>query len=361
MEINNLVKDSIQLLREMVMLPSLSGDEGRVFDHITHKLMNWDLPYMNEGYNILVKNKYYQDDKPTLMLCAHIDTVAPCEGYTFNPFEPGDDPEVVYGLGSNDDGGCVVSMLGVMRYFYSQLLPINLLLVLSCEEETSGANGMHLLAQGNPYVRKAKWAIVGEPTCLKAAISERGLLVIDAVATGLSGHAGRGEGENAMYKAIDDIQKLRQYKFDKVSPTMGEMRMSINQINSGVAHNVTPDRCEFVIDVRPTDVYTNEEIMRDLKLLCSCQLTPRAFSSKASVTKSDGLLLKSLKTLDIDMFSSPTTSDWMELYCDAVKIGPGDSQRSHKKDEYILVSEISDAVNVYVALVQRISRFVDKS
>lgn len=352
MEMNKLVAESIQLLREMVMLPSLSGEEGRVFDHITHKLTNWGLPYMNEGYNILVKNKYYQDDKPTLMLCAHIDTVAPCEGYSFNPYEPGDDPTTIYGLGSNDDGGCVVSMLAVMRHFYSQDLPINLLLVLSCEEETSGANGIHLLAQGNPYVRNAKWALVGEPTCMQAAVSERGLLVIDAVTTGVSGHAGRGEGVNAMYAAIDDIQKLRQYKFDKVSPSMGEMRMSINQITSGVAHNVTPDRCEFVIDIRPTDVYTNEEVLADLRHLCTSQLTPRAFSSKASATKVDGALYKSLQALNIDMFSSPTTSDWMELYCDAVKIGPGDSQRSHKKDEYILVKEILQAVDSYICIIQ---------
>ena len=352
MERNNLIKDSIQLLREMIMLPSLSGEEGRVFDHITHKLTNWGLSYMNEGYNILVKNKYYQDDKPTLMLCAHIDTVAPCEGYSFNPFEPGDDPTAVYGLGSNDDGGCVVSMLAVMRQFYSQQLPINLLLVLTCEEETSGANGMHLLAQGNPYVRNAKWALVGEPTCMKAAVSERGLLVIDAVAIGVSGHAGRGEGVNAMYAAIDDIQKLRQHKFEKVSPSMGEMRMSVNQITSGVAHNVTPDRCEFVIDIRPTDVYNNEEVLVDLRQLCTSRLTPRAFSSKASATDVEGKLYKTLQVLNIDMFSSPTTSDWMELYCDAVKIGPGDSQRSHKKDEFIYVKEISRAIDSYISIIQ---------
>ena len=353
---NKLVADSIQLLREMVMLPSLSGDEGRVFDHITRKLTSWGLPYMNEGYNILVKNQYYRDDKPTLMLCAHIDTVAPCEGYSFNPFEPGDDPTTVYGLGSNDDGGCVVSMLAVMRHFYSQDLPINLLLVLSCEEETSGVNGMHLLAQGNPYVRNAKWAIVGEPTCMKAAISERGLLVIDGVTTGVSGHAGRGEGINAMYLAMDDIQKLRQYKFEKVSPLMGEVRMSVNQITSGVAHNVTPDRCEFVIDIRPTDVYTNDEVLADLRQICTSQLTPRAFSSKASATDTKGQLYKSLEALNIEKFSSPTTSDWMELYCDAVKIGPGDSQRSHKKDEYILVKEIEKGVEIYSDMICLIIR-----
>jgi acetylornithine deacetylase len=232
----------------------------------------------------------------------------------------------------------------------------NLVLALTCEEERSGKNGMtglwgSRLCSRNEAVKGATaidYAIVGEPTGMKAATAERGLMVIDATAHGTSGHAARNEGVNALYIAMEDICRLRQHEFGRISRKMGKVNLNVTQINAGTAHNVVPDRCDFVIDIRPTEQYRNEEILQELQKICSSTLTARNLANRSSATFVDSPLQKATEELGIEAFSSPTTSDWMRISCDAVKMGPGDSSRSHKKNEYVLVSEISEGIKTYI-------------
>ena len=288
------------------------------------------------------------------MLCAHIDTVAPCEGYTFDPYKPENCPaDMVQGLGSNDDGASVVSMTAAFRYFTenAENCP-DFLLVLTCEEERSGVNGMTGLW---PEIKDTvNYAIVGEPTCMKAATAERGLLVIDATAHGVSGHAARNEGVNAIGIALQDITALQNHVFERISPRMGKVNLNVTQINAGSAHNVIPDICTFVIDIRPTEQYTNEEILEELQGICKSELKARNLSNRSSATYTDSPLQKTAEELGIDTFSSPTTSDWMRISCDAVKMGPGDSSRSHRKDEFVTVKEIEGGINNYIKYIYRL-------
>jgi acetylornithine deacetylase len=300
---------------------------------------------------------------------------------------------MVQGLGSNDDGASVVSMIAAYRYITSSdrvglknnpsqtsLGPspcgqegstvfktsptptYNIILVLTCEEERSGKGGMTGLWGRRMCARKdamegctaVDYAIVGEPTGMKAAIAERGLLVIDAVAEGVSGHAARNEGVNALYIAMEDIQTLRSHIFEKVSPRMGKVNLNVIQINAGTAHNVIPDRCSFVIDIRPTEQYTNQEILEELQAICKSNLTPRNLLNQSSATFECSTLQQTADILGIETFSSPTTSDWMRIDCDAIKMGPGDSARSHKKDEYVTVGEICNGIKTYIDFISRL-------
>ena len=228
----------------------------------------------------------------------------------------------------------------------------NLILVLTCEEERSGTGGMTGLCP--ELAPKVDFAIVGEPTGMKAATSERGLLVIDATAHGVSGHAARNEGCNALYKALEDIEKLRNHCFSKVSPRMGKVNLNVTQINAGSAHNVIPDRCDFVIDIRPTEQYSNEEILAELQTICSSELKARNLANRSSATFEGSPLQKAAERLGIETFSSPTTSDWMRIGCDAVKMGPGDSARSHRKDEFVLVEEIRNGIETYIEFIKNL-------
>lgn len=347
--------DSIALLRSLVAVPSQSFFEDKAADFLFDKLSLWGLSPKRLKNNIYVPNDGYDASKPTLVLDAHIDTVPPSPSYTRDPYESGEDPEMIFGLGANDDGGSVVSMIAVCRHFYKEKMPINLVLTLSAEEERSGSDGFSLLLSENgpSEVRDAKWAIMGEPTGMKAATGERGLLVLDCTAEGVSGHAANGGGVNALYKAIDDIEKLRHFKFDRISPVMGEVRLNVTQINAGAAHNVIPDKCSFVVDVRPTEQYSNAEIFEMLQKECGSTLKARNLANRASVTPAGSALVRTLEKKGIECFSSPTTSNWVRAgKIEAIKMGPGESVRSHKADEYILASEIGDAVEKYIDFVQ---------
>ena len=358
--------EAVQLLREMIAIPSASFNEDAVCSHICCWMNAHGIAHERIGNNIIAEH-ICDPSKPTLMLCAHIDTVEPCEGYTFNPYKPENCPaDMVQGLGSNDDGASVVSMIAAYRYItdgsISTKTPINIILVLTCEEERSGKGGMTGLWGSRICARKdakegcipVDYAIVGEPTGMKAAIAERGLLVIDAVAEGVSGHAARNGGVNALYIALEDIAKLREHEFAKVSPRMGKVSLNVTQINAGSAHNVIPDRCSFVIDIRPTEQYTNQEILDELQAICKSRLTPRNLLNQSSATFEDSPLQKAAEELGIETFSSPTTSDWMRISCDAIKMGPGDSARSHKKDEYVTVEEISKGIKTYIEFIERL-------
>lgn len=358
---DKLASEAVDLLKEMIAIPSPSFSEDAVCTHICRWMEGRAIPYTRKGNNIICRNQK-KSEKPMLMLCAHIDTVSPSEGYDFDPYKPdyaqateilGLDDEFVAGLGSNDDGGSVVSMISTFRHFLEQGEDApNLMLVLTCEEERSGKGGMTTL--WNELKEEVDMAIVGEPTGMCAATSERGLLVIDAEAEGVSGHAARNEGVNALYIALEDIAAIRDHKFGKISPRMGEVNVNVTQINAGSAHNVVPASCTFVIDIRPTEQYTNEEILNELQGICRSRLVPRNLSNRSSATGEGTLLIKTAEALGIETFSSPTTSDWMRISCDAVKMGPGDSARSHKKNEYVTCSEIENAISTYIRFIENL-------
>ena len=385
-----LTAEAVELLKEMIAIPSPSFSESAVCEHISGWLSERDIEHRRVGNNLIAEH-IIDPSMPTLMLCAHIDTVSPAEGYGFDPYEPyydvaadvigsaaGQDvgpDDIVAGLGSNDDGASVVAMIATYRYFTQSFWSAvevgndpshsfvvgptpcgqggstkNLMLVLTCEEERSGRNGMTGLWP--ELASKVDFAIVGEPTGMKAATAERGLLVIDATAYGVSGHAARNEGENALYKAMEDIMKLRSHVFGKVSPRMGKVNLNVTQINAGSAHNVIPERCEFVIDIRPTEQYSNEEILEELQGICQSELKPRNLANRSSATFEGSPLQKTAEAMGIETFSSPTTSDWMRITCDAIKMGPGESARSHKKDEFVFVKEIEKGIETYIEFIK---------
>ena len=360
--INTLTSESIALLKEMIAIPSPSFNEDEVCSHICQWLSSKGIEHERVDNNIIAEH-VSDPSYPTLMLCAHIDTVSPCEGYSFDPYKPENSPEgVIQGLGSNDDGASVVSMIAAYRYFIGGIsgfqnrdtpqTRMNLTLVLTCEEERSGKDGMTGL--WGKRLNRIDYAIVGEPTEMKAATSERGLLVIDATAHGVSGHAARNEGKNALYIALEDIEKLRNHVFTKVSPKMGKVNLNVTQISAGSAHNVIPDRCDFVIDIRPTEQYSNEEILHELQGICESELKPRNLANRSSATHEGSPLERVAEQMNIETFSSATTSDWMRITCDAIKMGPGDSNRSHRKDEYVTVQEIESGIITYIEFIKNL-------
>ena len=371
-----LISESVELLKEMVAIPSVSFSEADVCTLISSWLTEKGVEHRRDGNNLIAEH-ISNPDSPTLMLCAHIDTVAASNEYSFDPHKPdyikaaetissyiaeGKIPEapcsqatpenIVAGLGSNDDGASVVSMIAVFRYFKSMTISPNIMLVLSCEEERSGINDMTGL--WHRIKDKVDYAIVGEPTGMKAATAERGLLVIDASAHGISGHAARNEGLNAIHIALEDIERLRTHEFTKISPRMGKVNLNVTQINAGTAHNVIPDLCTFVIDIRPTEQYSNEEILKELQGICRSELKARNLSNLSSATKEGSILQDTAERLGIGTFSSPTTSDWMRIDCDAIKMGPGNSSRSHKKDEFVFVKEIEDGIKTYIEFIENL-------
>lgn len=350
--IEKLTAEAVELLREMVAIPSPSFHEDAVCSHISNWLTAKGVEHERVGNNIIAEH-IVDPSKPTLMLCAHIDTVDPCEGYTFDPYKPENCPtDMIQGLGSNDDGASAVSMIAAFRFFGTRTTIPNITLVLTCEEERSGKGGMTGL--WGKRLNRIDYAIVGEPTGMKAATSERGLLVIDATAHGVSGHAARNEGKNALYIALEDIERLRKHEFTKVSPKMGRVNLNVTQISAGSTHNVIPDRCDFVIDIRPTEQYSNEEILQELQAICESELKPRNLANRSSATKEDSPLQKTAERMGIETFSSATTSDWMRITCDAIKMGPGESTRSHRKDEFVYIDEVRNAIEIYIEFIEKI-------
>ena len=381
--IDRLTAEATGLLKGMVAIPSPSFEEDAVCSYICDWMRERGISYKRIGNNILCgpeqvvgsagdESRDGGERRKCLMLCAHIDTVSPSEDYNFNPYSPDyqeaakiigqvsgramGEEDFVAGIGSNDDGGSVVAMLAAYWYFMEnpEECETDLLLVLSCEEERSGKGGMTGLWED--LKGKVDYAIIGEPTGMRAATSERGLLVIDAVAEGISGHAARNEGVNALYIALEDIEAIRRHKFSRTSVRMGEINVNVTQINAGTAHNVIPDRCAFVIDIRPTEKYSNEEILNELQGICRSRLTPRNLKNSSSATFEESPLQKTLESLEIDTFSSPTTSDWMRVSCDAMKMGPGESSRSHKKDEFILKDEIENGIRTYISFIENFGK-----
>lgn len=353
--INTYYKKAASFLKEMITIPAITFEEGARADFIEKYLKDCGVKIKRVKNNIIAYPPTFETTKQTLLLCAHLDTVPPSSMYTFDPHNPPFDEERIYGLGSNDDGGCLSALLHTFLLFCDlseeyKKLNINLLLAISAEEERSGPNGMRLIYQ--ELKESADFAIIGEPTEMKAAIAERGLLVIDALSEGVSGHAAREEGINAIYTALEDIATLQNYHFPKLSPSMGEVKITVTQINGGTQHNIIPNKCSFVVDIRTTEQYSSEEIFSTLSNELKSTLKARSLSNRSSATPKGHRLITTCETLGIEQFVSPTTSDWIVIDIPAIKMGVGDSSRSHRADEYILKEELYQGIKGYIDFIK---------
>ncbi len=346
---NDYVNDAVELLKKLIETPSVSRDEGRVADLLGDQLMAWNLPYGREGNNLWVGCPNWDNNLPTVMLNAHIDTVRPVSTWSRDPFKAVQEGDRLYGLGSNDCGGGLVCLLQAYRIMLHRPRNFNLLWVASCEEEVSGKDGFSRVL---PFLPPVSVAIVGEPTGMQPAIAEKGLMVIDGYAHGVSGHAARNEGVNAIYEALDDLVWLRDYSFRKVSPLLGPTKMSVTVVEAGTQHNVVPDSLHFVIDVRTNEYYRNEYVFEFLnKHMKKCELKARSFRLHSSSIPEDHPMIVRLKEMGKKPFGSPTLSDQALMPFPSFKLGPGQSSRSHSADEYICISEMSDAIDTYVKLL----------
>ena len=349
---NNYTNDAVALLKDLIAIPSVSRSEEKAADKLGEYLNKWGLPYGREGNNLWVGCQDWDDSRKTLLLNAHIDTVRPVNTWSRDPFSPTLEGDRLYGLGSNDCGGGLVSTLQAYRILLNKPRSYNILWVASAEEEVSGENGLRLVIPKLPTIDVA---IVGEPTGMQPATAERGLMVIDGYAHGVSGHAAREEGVNAIYEALDDLLWLRDYRFRKSSELLGATKLTVTVVESGTQHNVIPDTLHFVIDIRTNEFYQNEYVFEFLKKkMKKCELRARSFRLHSSSIATDHPLVRRCLERGMKPFGSPTLSDQALMPCPSLKLGPGDSARSHAADEYIAIGEIDDAINTYVSLLEGI-------
>lgn len=360
----NLTDASVSLLKKIVAIPSVSRDEASVADFIEAYLCDADSYEVHRsGNNIWLIADGYDAQRPTLLLNAHIDTVKAVSTWTYEPFAATCVDDRIYGLGTNDDGASLVSLMHVFLALGHNQLSYNLVFLASAEEEVSGKGGISSVLGMLP---KVDVALVGEPTGMntdidggvRVAVAEKGLMVLDGTAHGRSGHAARNEGINALYLAVDAIARLRDYSFPKVSPTLGPIKVTTTVISAGTVHNVIPDTCSFVVDVRTTDAYTNQEVAGELqRLVAPVELIPRSTRLQPSgIDHNHPLLRRILEVVpNATLFGSPTLSDQALLPCPSIKMGPGDSSRSHTADEYITVTEISQAISLYREILEHLS------
>ena len=339
--------DTIDLLKNMIRIPSFSRDEGAVADFLERWMLTEGFAARRLGNNLWIESGP-ADGRPTILLNAHIDTVKPASGYTRDPFTPEIEDGCLYGLGSNDDGGSLVALLETYSRLIQKEQPYRLIFSATAEEEVSGKGGLDLIL---PELGRIDFGVMGEPTGMRMAVAERGLMVLDCTAYGKSGHAARNEGVNAIYKAIVDIQWFKSHSFDRVSDFLGAVKMSVTQINAGTQHNVVPDRCTFVVDVRPNGMYTNPELLELIKSSVSCEVKERSTRIGSSHLPMDHPAVVRGLSLGLEPFGSPTTSNQALCHFPTLKIGPGDSARSHSADEYIRLDEIADGIETYVALL----------
>ena len=355
-EISILYEDATALLKQLISVASFSKEEEKTADAIEAFLNSKKIIRNRFLNNVWAVNKYYDVSKPTLLLNSHHDTVKPNKGYTIDPFTAAEKEGKLYGLGSNDAGGCLVSLIATFVHFYNkENLPFNFLLAATAEEEISGKNGIEALLVEEKFKQyNITCALVGEPTLLNMAVAEKGLLVLDCTAYGKAGHAAREEGDNAIYKAIKDIEWFNTYRFDKVSPLLGPMKMSVTIINAGSQHNVVPHECSFTVDVRVNELYTFEEVLSIIKQHTTCHVEPRSIRLRSTAISLDHSLVKGGLSLGKNYYGSPTTSDKALMPFPALKIGPGDSARSHTADEFIYLDEIEQGIQLYITLLHTI-------
>jgi acetylornithine deacetylase len=349
--INTIRKEAITLLQRLIAIPSFSREEAGTADLIASFLEEKGIPVERYCNNVIARTASFDTTKPTWLLNSHHDTVKPAPGYTRDPFLGDIVDGRLYGLGSNDAGGPLVSLMAAFLYFYGQpALPFNLVFAATAEEEISGAGGISSVID---KLGKIDGALVGEPTGMQLAVAERGLLVIDALAEGKAGHAARNEGDSAILKAMADIARLQEPLFDRVSPLLGPVSAKVTVIETeNKAHNVVPATCRFVIDVRVNELYTLEEALEKLRSVLSSSLTPRSLRLRSSVISDEHPLVRAGRALGRAAYGSPTLSDKALMPFPALKIGPGDSARSHTADEYIFVDEIREAITLYIDLLK---------
>lgn len=350
---DRLHQDAISLLKQLIATPSFSKEEDNTADILEQFLESKGVHTNVFLKNIWAKNKYFDEKRPTILLNSHHDTVKPNKGYTLDPFTPIVKDEKLFGLGSNDAGGPLVSLISTFLYYYDQRdLKYNLIIAATAEEEISGHNGIEALL---PRLGNIDCGIVGEPTQMQMAVAEKGLMVLDCVAKGRAGHAAREEGENSIYNAIKDIAWFQSYKFPKVSDLLGAMKMSVTVIETeNKAHNVVPAHCKFVVDTRVNELYTFEEVLEVIRNNVKCEIQPRSTRLRSTSIPLDHPLIKSGIALGRSYYGSPTTSDKALMSFPTLKMGPGDSARSHTADEYIYVEEVRNGIELYMQLLEHI-------
>lgn len=348
MDSGDLYDRSLSLLCALIETPSMSKEEDKTAAIIAAHFDMQGIEYSRKGNNLWARNKHYDPRKPTVLLNSHHDTVKPNHGYTKDPFSAIIEDERLYGLGSNDAGGCLVSLIASFTHFYDQSLPYNLIIAATAEEENSGKGGVESILS---ELGQLDYGIIGEPTEMKMAVAEKGLMVLDCKAKGVAGHAARDIGTNAIYSAMEDIDWFRKYSFPQTSDYLGPIKMSVTQVNAGEQHNVIPDLCEFVVDVRTTDVYSNEEVLSIVREHVASEVHARSTRLRPSSMPEGTPIRKAGQRLGIDVFGSPTTSDQAVIPISTVKMGPGRSERSHTPDEFIYLKEIKQGIEGYIDLL----------
>ncbi|WP_416864551.1 MAG: M20 family metallo-hydrolase [Imperialibacter sp.] len=352
MTVKELTEGSVQLLKDLIAIQSFSREEDRTGDAIQNFFEEHGVPVQRVQNNIIVKNKHFEPGKPAILLNSHHDTVKPNKGYTRDPFLAHVEEGKLFGLGSNDAGGPLVSLMATFLHFYYKTdLAYNIYLVASAEEEVSGKEGIEIAL---PVLENVEVGVVGEPTGMNMAVAEKGLMVLDCEAKGVAGHAARDIGENAIYKAIKDIDWIRAQKLSKTSQWLGPVKMSVTVINAGSQHNVIPDSCKFVVDVRVNDCYTLPEIVDFIKKGVSSEVVPRSMRMNPSTIPVEHPLVLAAKNQNIHLFGSDTTSDQALMPFSTVKMGPGLSERSHTADEFIYLSEIEEGIKIYIRLLEEV-------
>lgn len=344
-----LFSNAVGLLQQLIHTPSFSGEEAAAADLVQHYFAGYGIKTKRKGNNVWCYNKYYDPIKPTILLNSHLDTVKPNDGYKKDPFCPEVSGGRLFGLGSNDAGGCLVSLIAAFLNFYSyQGLPFNLCLAATAEEENSGLDGIRSVL---PYLGHIEFAIVGEPTLLQMAIAERGNLVLDCVATGNAGHAAREEGDNAIYKCLKDIEWFKSYRFEGQLKGISPVKMTVTEIRAGIQHNIVPGKCAFTVDVRNDDGFSHQQILEVIRANTTATISVRPDALSASSVSPDHPVVKTGVAIGCKTYSSPTSSDQAWLSVPSVKLGPGDSARSHTADEYIFLEEIKRGINLYIKLL----------
>lgn len=342
------VRDAIGLLSQLIATPSTSRNEKDAADIMEKALRNYCFTPHREANNVWVIDPHFDEQKPTLLLNAHIDTVKPVDSWRRDPFAPTIEGDTLYGLGSNDCGGGLCSLLQTFRMLTEKTQNYNLIYLASAEEEVSGKDG---ISRALPLLPKIDLAIVGEPTGMQPAVAEKGLMVLDVIAHGKSGHAARNEGVNAIYEALDDMRWIRDYKFEKVSPFLGSTKMTLTVVNAGTQHNVIPDTCTMLVDIRTNEFYDNEELYHFICQHLKSEVKAHSFRLKSSRIDPEHPLIKKCIAMGMKPFGSPTLSDQALMHFPSFKLGPGESSRSHSADEFIKISEIADAIAKYKELL----------
>ena len=353
MSIQNLTNEAIETLKKLIETQSFSGKEENTALILEHWLTQYNIPFNRTLNNVWGTNKHFDDKKETILLNSHHDTVKPNKAYTKDPFKAEVNNGKLYGLGSNDAGGCLVLLLATFIYFYEQPnLNYNIVFVGSVEEESSGPNGLNSMLSIIPNI---DFAIVGEPTLMDLAIAEKGLVVFDAKVKGTPGHVAHPNSNNSVYKLIEVLSWFRDFKFEKLSPVLGEVKMTVSQVNGGKQHNVIPAEIDLVVDVRVNDKYSNQEIYDILKKESPCdEIIPRSLRLNSSSISQEHPLIKAGVALGKATYGSPALSDQAVLSCPSLKLGPGDSTRSHSADEFIYIKEIEEGVAFYISILQNI-------